>query len=73
MAGDISRRGGEESKVMSKIGYVLIGIGITIMIGTAGASDAGTYTLWQSVIWVLAGAVIGEIGAVLVEIEKRRR
>lgn len=58
---------------MSKIGYTLIAIGITIMFGVAGASDAGTYTLWQTVIWVLAGAVIGEIGAVLVKIEKRRR
>lgn len=58
---------------MSKTGYALIGVGITIMFGTAGASDAGTYTLWQSVIAVLAGAVIGLIGVALVRIEERRR
>lgn len=58
---------------MNKIGYALIGVGITIMWGAAGASDAGTYTLWQSIIAVLAGAVIGLIGAALVRIEEWRR
>lgn len=58
---------------MNKIGYTLIGVGITIMIGTAGASDVGTYALCQTVAGVLAGTVIGLIGAALVKMEEWRR
>lgn len=52
---------------MKRFAMILIAVGILIIVGTAGASDAGTYTLWQSVIGVLAGACVGWIGAKLLE------
>lgn len=46
-----------------KIGGVLISVGVLIMIGTAGASDAEVYTLWETALWIMRGTVIALIGA----------
>lgn len=55
---------------MRRIGIILIGAGIIMIIGAAEASDAGIYNLWQAVGGVLAGAAVAETGALLVKLGK---
>lgn len=49
---------------------VIVMVGFALLIGTAGASDAGTYTLGQSIRGVCAGLLIVGIG--YVELEKQK-
>lgn len=39
--------------------------GAIIMLGTAGASDAGAYNLWQSFIGIIFGAAVAWVGVML--------
>lgn len=52
---------------MNKVGFALMLAGIICMAAGAGGNDAGTCSLWISVLWCLGGMVIGHVGAKIIE------
>ena len=52
---------------MKNLGFALMLTGFICMTAGAGGNDAGTCSLWVSVLWVIGGLIIGHVGAKIIE------